>query len=132
MQRILLLLIIIAVGVTNYKIFSFDKGIVDPTYMFETNEEAQITNALSEAENVNDIEKIYYYKAPFNEEKFVIILYLKENSYIVNGTQEDITMLQIGGIIINNVTPREIEPINILFYIGAIILIGYFIYKIVI
>lgn len=103
--KALLITGLIVIALLNYKIMSFEGGF---KFVKTTEEELTLQEQIEE---LSDIQGLYYYKNPFNDETYVAILETKENLYMDNSaTKTEIDALTVAGSIITTIKP---EPLSI-------------------
>lgn len=116
--KLILLAAIVIFALTNYRLFSFEKGFSEMSI--------ESKNIVEAIKKISDIEKVEYYKKTIQggEYKYKIYIETKDDAYLLDAKQEDVDALDTLGILINNLKPEKVSPIPFYFEIiaGVIVL----------
>ena len=115
--KLALIVVVLAIGVWNYKLVSFNGGI-----KFPSEAPATFSDSIKELTN---IQKIYYYNNPFGED-YVTIIETDEHLYLSTATQEELNLIDIAGIFASDLKPQSVTIIPWYVYLIVVLVIAFF------
>ena len=115
--KLALIVVVLAIGVWNYKLVSFSGGI-----KFPSEAPATFTDTIKELTN---IQKIYYYNNPFGED-YVTIIETDEHLYLSTATQDELNVIDFAGIFASDLKPQPVTIIPWYVYLIVVLVIAFF------
>lgn len=123
MKKFLLILIIIVLGLWNYKFIIFDEGIRFINFDSANDDSSTLVSQISLLKNLN---KIYYYDNPVGKDYLMIIDSDTEGIMVEKATKQDIDAFNLAGIFVDNLTPKKVNVIPLWIYGVGILVIIFF------
>jgi len=111
LKKLLLLLIVLGIGLYNYKLISFDGGFRIASFKSSPN-----TSLITQIAYISDINNIYYYNHPFGKDYLVVVDSPTQGLRIHEANEQEIENLKLSGMLFENLKPQKITTIPIYVY----------------